>query len=440
MATETWTNRIVSQGTENPTNLLANPFNFRRHPKDQLRALEGALDTIGWVQNVIVNETTQHLIDGHARVELAMRKGETEIPVVYVRLSEAEEKIALATLDPIGGLAATDDELLQSLLDGINTENDMLAEFLDSMRDGADAPGEGLTDEDDAPAPPPDPIVSAGELWTLGDHRLLVGDTTKEPDVARLMAGEAADMVWTDPPYNVDYEGGTGAKTKIENDKMADSEFLQFLCRSTASMADHTKKGGCVYVAHADSEGKNFRSAYEIAGLDLKQCLIWAKSSATLSRQDYNWHHEPILYGWKPGAGHYFAGDFTLTTLIDDDADIDQLSKDQLMAIAQAVRDFGTVLREDKPHENKLHPTMKPVALVRRCIIASSRPGEIVLDGFGGSGTTLIACETVGRKARIVEFDPVFAQVIIDRWQDFTGQAAQREDGATLASLELEAA
>lgn len=192
-------------------------------------------------------------------------------------------------------------------------------------------------------------------------------------------------------------------------------------------------------MAHADSEGRNFRTAYQAAGFDLKQCLIWAKSTATLSRQDYNWQHEPILYGWKPGAAHYFSEDYTLTTLIDDAPDINDLSKDELKAIAQAVLDRSTVQRFNKPRENDLHPTMKPVALVRRCIEASCRRTETVLDPFGGSGTTLIAAETVWRYARLCELDPVFAQVIIERWQDFTGKEAVREDGETLSSLQAAA-
>lgn len=440
MTDGTWENRIVGHGVEDPGSLLANPFNFRRHPKEQQDALEGALNTIGWIQRVIVNRTTGHLIDGHLRVELAMRKDSNPIPVTYVELSEAEEKLALATIDPIAGLAATDDELLQSLLDGVSADDEKLDEFLDSMRNDNDPTG-GNTDEDDIPEPTLEPVTKPGDIWILGEHRLICGDSTKEGHMSALMDGEAADMVWTDPPYNVDYEGGTGEKTKIENDKMEDSAFRRFLLDSMRAMVRHTRDGGCAYVAHADSEGRNFRAAFEDGGWMLKQCLIWAKSSATLSRQDYNWQHEPILYGWKPGAAHYFAGDFTLTTIIDGEEDPEDMTRDKLLQIAQAVRQYSTILREDKPRENELHPTMKPVGLVRRCINASTKHGEIVLDGFGGSGTTLIACETIGRKARLVEFDPIFCDVIIKRWQEFTGGDARRkDDGEAFCDIEGQAA
>jgi len=421
-----WNNRIVRFGTEDPAMLLANPFNFRRHPKDQQDALEGTLNTIGWIQDVIVNVTTGHMIDGHLRVELAMRKGAKEVPVKYVELTEEEEKIALATLDPISGLAINDTELLQDILDGLKPVDDQLAAFLDSMREDSDDPEPGETDEDEIPEPEPNPVTQRGDIWVMGMHRLICGDTTSEADMDALMNGEQADMVWTDPPYNVDYEGGTGAKTKIENDKMDDQAFRRFLLDSLGNMARVTKPGGCAYVAHADSEGRNFRAAMQDSGWMLKQCLIWVKSSATLSRQDYNWQHEPILYGWRPGAGHYFCGDFTLTTVVDEEPDLDDMDKAQLLEYATHLRSLvlSTVIRADKPKENDLHPTMKPVSLVRRCITASSRHDEIVLDGFGGSGTTLIACETINRRARLVEFDPVFADVIVRRWQEFTGQPA----------------
>lgn len=435
-----WNSRIIGSGEEEPEQLLANPKNFRVHPKEQQDALEGALDTIGWIQQVIVNQNTGHIIDGHLRVSLAMRKGETRIPVIYVDLTQEEEDIALATIDPITGLANQDNELLQSLLAGIDLEDGLLADFLDSLRDDDEEVGEGNTDEDDIPDEPKIPVTQPGDVWFLGDHVLMCGDTTKASDMKLLMTDDQADMVWTDPPYNVDYEGGTGEKKKIENDKMEDQAFLQFLKDSLGNMALHTKEGGCSYVAHADSEGKNFRIAYQAAGFGLKQCLIWVKSSATLSRQDYNWQHEPMLYGWKPGAAHYFAGDFTLTTVIDDEEDIENLSKDELIEIVKAAQKHTTVIREDKPKENDMHPTMKPVALVRRCIQASSKPGEIVLDGFGGSGTTLMACQTIGRKARLMEFDPIFCDVIIKRWQDFTGQEAYHRDGMSFFEAGKEAA
>ena len=428
-----WENRIIHYGEESPEDLLANPFNFRRHPKEQQEALEGTLEAVGWVQNVIVNARTGHMIDGHLRVELALRRGITTVPITYVELSEAEEKLILASLDPITGLAHTDESLLQELLAELHTDNEKLAAFLETMRDGGDdTPKVGNTDEDDIPEAPKVPVSEKGELWILGKHRLYCGDSTKPEDLQALMQGEEADLVWTDPPYNVDYEGGSGAKTKIENDSLDDAAFRRFLSDSLTNMASVTREGGCAYVAYADRAGLDFMSAFESSGWNFSQNIVWVKNKAPLSWSDYNWQHEPILYGWKPGAAHYFAGDFTLTTVIDDEQDPEEMTKDELLQVVHQIRAQmpSSVIRADKPVRSELHPTMKPVGLVRRCINASSRHGEIVLDGFGGSGTTLIACETIGRQARLVEYDPIFVDVIIERWQEFTGlQAIRERDG-----------
>lgn len=429
----TMKNRIVREADVPPGELLANPFNYRMHPKFQREVMGAALKEIGWLQRVMVNQTTGHMIDGHLRVELALEQGEPSVPVSYVEVTEAEERKALATFDPITGLAETDNELLQALLGSVKAEEETLQEYLDSMKDEDELPPD--PEEDDIPPVPTVPAVKKGEVWILGEHRLICGDTTKPADIDVLMPeGESAGMVWTDPPYNVDYEGGSGAKTKIENDKMGNEAFRKFLLESFVSLVRRTVEGGCIYIAHADSEGRNFRAAMEDAGWLLKQCLIWVKNSATLSRQDYNWQHEPILYGWKPGAGHFFAGDFTLTTVIDDQKAIDEMTKEEMEIELREMRALApvSVIRVDKPHVADLHPTMKPVALVRRCVNASSKHGDIVLDGFGGSGTTLIACETIGRRARLVEFDPIFCDVIIRRWQEYSGKQAHREDDGVL--------
>lgn len=435
-----WKNRIVGEAMVPPDQLLANPFNYRMHPKYQRNAMRGALAELGWLQRVIVNKTTEHMIDGHLRVELALEDGES-VPVTYVELSEQEERLALSTFDPLTGLAEIDNDILQDLLKAVHAEDDDLDQFLDSMRDD---PGteEEPAGEDDIPEPKPDPVTAAGDVWILGDHRLICGDTTKSAVLDLLMGEELADMVWTDPPYNVDYDGGAKPGNNIDydikHDNVSDKKFQALLNSSIGNLSRVTKRGGVFYVAYSHSSEDGFRTAMAASGLLIKQCLIWAKSKATLTWHDYNQQHEPILYGWKPGAAHYFAGDFTLTTLIDDLQDPEEMSKDDLVNLVNEIRAIAStsVLRFDKPHQNKLHPTMKPVALVRRCINASSRHGEIVLDGFGGSGTTLIACEAIGRKARLVEFDPVFCDVIIQRWQEYSGKQAQREsDGVMFNNL-----
>lgn len=255
--------------------------------------------------------------------------------------------------------------------------------------------GDGAPDPDTAPDPAADPILKTGQLVLMGDHRLLVGDATDPQAYARLMRDDRADLVWTDPPYNVDYEGGTGMT--IMNDKMDDNKFLEFLTKAFTCMAFHSKPGGGFYIAHADSEGFNFRSAVKTAGWDLKQCLVWVKSALVMGRQDYQWRHEPILYGWKPGAAHHWYSDRSQTT----------------------------VLEFPKPSRNELHPTMKPLELVEYCLQNSSVPGAIILDPFGGSGTTLIAAERLKRSARILELDPRYADVIVARYVGLTGQKAE---------------
>lgn len=420
--------RIVGEGEEAPDQLLANPLNWRRHPKAQHDALEGMLRTVGWVQRVIVNRRTQHIVDGHLRVEVALRRNEPRVPVLYVDLSEEEEKVVLAAIDPIGGLAETDQGMLDDLLDGIKTGDTDLDAFLDTLRSpGVDEVEEGLTDDDDAPEPQQATVSKHGDVWIMGRHRLMCGDSTSITDVDKLMAGGKADLVWTDPPYNVAVDGKAG---KILNDDMGSSEFRSFLRSVYGCYFAVMREGACIYVAHGESERAAFSDCMVEAGLKLSQVLIWVKQSATLSRQDFNWQHEPILYGWKEGAGHYFCGDFTRTTVIDDDLNLKAMKREELVALVNEMRTEAktTVLRYDRPTKSDLHPTMKPVALVQRMIEWSSKTGEVVLDLFGGSGSTLIASHKVGRCARLMELDPKFADVIVRRWQEFTGEQAVLED------------
>jgi site-specific DNA-methyltransferase (adenine-specific) len=256
----------------------------------------------------------------------------------------------------------------------------------------------GLEDEDDVSEPPADPVTKLGDLILLGNHRLLCGDATVESDVARLMDGEKADMVWTDPPYNVAYEGKTKDALSIQNDSMDDDRFRQFLHDAFAAALAVTKPGGAIYVAHADLQGHHFRTSFMEAGWSLRSCLVWAKNSLVLGRGDYQWKHEPILYGWAPGAAHTWHGDRKQTTL----------------------------LEFDRPSRSTEHPTMKPVALIEYCLANSSLKGQWVLDLFGGSGSTLMACEQTGRTANLMELDPRYCDVIVARWETLTGKKAER--------------
>jgi site-specific DNA-methyltransferase (adenine-specific) len=273
---------------------------------------------------------------------------------------------------------------------------------------------DGLTDPEDAPAVQENPVTVPGDVWVMGKHRLLCGDSTSVDDLTKLTGGQLVDMWLTDPPYNVAVQGGNHGDPerknglKIMNDKMPDDAFRQFL-RDAYTAADMVMKPGSVfYIWHADSEGYNFRGAAKDSGWTVRQCLIWKKSSIVMGRQDYHWKHEPCLYGWKDGAGHLWAAD----------------------------RKQTTILEFDRPSRNGEHPTMKPVALFEYQMLNNTKGGDLVLDSFGGSGTTLIAAEKNGRTAMLMELDPRYCDVIVKRWQDFTGKiAVHAETGQPFAEV-----
>jgi DNA modification methylase len=274
--------------------------------------------------------------------------------------------------------------------------------FLDGLLEPE--PTAGLTDEDAVPEVPETPKTVLGDVWVLGNHRLMCGDSTSIDALEKLTEGNLVDMWLTDPPYNVAYEGGTKEKLTIQNDSMGDNDFRQFL-RDAYVAADAVMKAGAVfYIWHADSEGYNFRGAAKDAGWQVRQCLVWKKSSLVMGRQDYHWQHEPCLYGWKEGAAHLWATD----------------------------RKQTTILEFNKPSRNGEHPTMKPVELFEYQMLNNTKGADLVLDSFGGSGTTIIAAEKHGRYGRLMELDPKYCDVIIKRWQDFTGkQAVHAETGET---------
>jgi len=258
--------------------------------------------------------------------------------------------------------------------------------------------------------------IKKGDIVEIGQHRLMCGDSTDKTDIKKLMNKKEIDLIVTDPPYNVNYEGSTGLK--IKNDNMNNAAFYKFLLDFHKAFYGFLKEGGAVYVWHADSEGLNFRRAFEESGLMLKQCLIWVKNALVMGRQDYHWMHKPCLYGWKPGKAHYFINDRTKVTVIEDEKELKKLSKGALLQIMKEMRDTQTtILRADKPKKNDVHPTMKPITLIGKQIENSSRAGEIVADAFLGSGSTMVAAHQLGRKCYGMEIDPQYCQVIIDRMQ-----------------------
>ena len=271
-----------------------------------------------------------------------------------------------------------------------------------------------------------------GDVWQLGQHFLMCGDSTSAEDVAKLMDGTLADLSVTDPPYNVDYTGKTAEKLKIGQDKMSNSAFHDFLVAAFSRMNEALKPGAANYVFFACKEVRNFVDAYIEAGFLYKQLLIWVKNTITLTRSDYQWQHEPCIYGWKDGAPHYFTDDRTLRTVVDQWPDFDKMDKAALRDFCKRVFDRDAlatdIVREDKPTRNAEHPTMKPIPLMGRFIRNSSRRGGQVIDLFGGSGSTLMACEQLGRRCRTMEYDPKYCDVIITRWEKYTGRKATKID------------
>jgi DNA modification methylase len=272
-----------------------------------------------------------------------------------------------------------------------------------------------------------------GQVYQLGVHRLMCGDSTVAADVQKLMGDEEADCLLTDPPYNVNYGGNvssaacTGKHRLIENDNLTDSDFYNFLLAFYQNAEAVLKPGGAFYVWHADNEGYNFRKAMIDAGLKQRQTIIWNKNALMIGRQDYQWKHEPCLYGWKEGAAHYFTSSRSETTVYDEEVpDFTKMKKDELVKLLERIYSQATtVIDERKPQKSDLHPTMKPLRLMAYLIQNSTRKGEIVLDLFGGSGSTLIAAEETGRRCRMMEYDPRYVDVIIKRWEDQTGKKAK---------------
>lgn len=402
--------------------------NARTHSEQQVLQIAASIKEFGFNSPVLV-DGENGIIAGHGRVMAAKKLGLDEVPTIELKhLTKTQKKAYILADNRLALNSGWDNDLLALELQKLEEEgfNLELLGFdnteLSLIGDEEDVQ-DGLTDEDEIPDAPIEPITKLHDVWVLGNHRLMCGDSTSINDVDILMGGGKADMVWTDPPYNVAIEGIAG---KILNDDMSDESFKKFLLDVYACYFMVIKDGGVIYVAHADSERVNFTKCFKDAGFKLSQVLIWVKQSGTLSRQDFNWQHEPILYGWKEGAAHYFCGDFTRTSVIDDDIDIKKMNKAELQELVNSYRteQKNTALRENRPSRSELHPTMKPVNLVQRMIEWSSKPKEIVLDLFGGSGTTMMACQNSSRHARLMELDPKYCDVIVKRWQDFTGKQA----------------
>lgn len=361
--------------------------NPRKFTKKGLKDLKESLEKCGDA-NIITINSDNTILGGHARFEVMKQLGykEVDVKVPDRLLNEDEIKEIVIRLN---ANTAGDWDLDKLAL---NFDCDLLFDW------GLDVKLPKISNEVlevDVPEEV-EPKCKLGQLWKLGPHFLYCGDCTKQENLQKLMQGNKADLYLTDPPYNVNYEGGTKDKLKIQNDNMSEESFILFLTDSFLNAHENLKPGASFYIWHSDSQGYEFRKTVRENLGKVRQCLIWNKNSIVMGRQDYQWKHEPCLYGWTDGT-HYFTKERNLPTVIDC----------------------------EKPQKNDLHPTMKPIKLMAQLIENSSRPGAIVLDTFCGSGSTLIACEQLNRNCYAMELDPKYCDVILKRWEDFTGKKAE---------------
>lgn len=387
---------------------------YENNPRNNDKAVNAVANSIkefGWQQPIVVDEKGV-IIAGHTRFKAAHKLGIKKIPVVYaIGLSEKQVDAFRLADNKTAELADWDFDKLEKEIDKL-TDIDMEQFGFDMSEFDLDGDGDNEAEDDEFdPEPPEEPTSQVGDIYQIGRHRLMVGDSTDTDQVTALMGGQQADLLLTDPPYNVALGmGGSVDEARkrhrrtdglvIMNDKMSNDDFREFLVKAYTAAKENMKAGAAFYIWHADSERYNFEGACIDVGWQVRQTLIWSKNSMTLGRQDYQWRHEPCLYGWNEGGSHSWYSD----------------------------RKQTTVLNFDKPTASKLHPTMKPVPLFDYQIKNSSKSGDNVLDIFGGSGTTMIACEQNGRNAYLMELDPRYADVIIKRWEDFTGKKAELVD------------
>jgi DNA modification methylase len=364
------------------TNELINYANNPRVNDQAVDSVALSIKEFGFKVPIIITKDNV-IVAGHTRLKAAKKLNLLEVPCIIADdLTDDQIKAFRLADNKTSELSDWDFSKLEEELG--NIDMDMIQFGFEELEEAL--PDSATDDDFDVDSELPEvPFSEQGDIYILGKHRLMCGDSTKAEDVEKLVDNNKVDMIFTDPPYNVDYEGSAG---KIKNDKMENDSFYLFLLNAFTNMFESIKPGGSIYVCHADTEGLNFRNAYKNAGFKLAECLIWVKNALVLGRQDYHWRHEPILYGWKEGAGHYFVDD----------------------------RSQDTVWEYNKPKKNDVHPTMKPLELVGQAISNSSRRHETVLDLFGGSGSTLIASEQLDRKSCLMEFDEKFVDVIVKRY------------------------
>ena len=406
---------------------------YENNPRNNEQAVEAVANSIKefGFKVPIVATIGGEIVNGHTRFKAAKFLKLKTVPVLIADdLTEEQIKAFRLADNKTGELADWDVELLYGELDELTGFDMTMFGFedidfsLDDFEEDEKETGEEVDIDSEEK-----PKVEYGDIFQLGRHRLMCGDSTSAEDMAQLIDGAVIDLYVTDPPYNVAYQGGTDEAMTIMNDSMDDVSFRQFLRDAFAVANNHLKPGGAFYIWHADSEGLNFRAAVKETGWLLKQSIIWVKNAIVLGRQDYQWKHEPCLYGWKDGASHYFVDNRSLATVIEEDEEnLKEMTKSELISYIKTMQDTSptTVFYEDKPVRNDIHPTMKPLKLIARCVLNSSKKGDKILDSFNGGGSTLMVCERSERIGYAMELDPVYVERTIKRWEEETGLTAEK--------------
>jgi len=406
---------------------LLRPYenNAKVHGEDQVEKLCRSIREFGFISPCLI-DSDHNVIAGHGRIMAAKKLGMEKVPCLFVDgLSEEQRRAYTLADNRLTELGEWDMNLISEELRDLSDSGFDIEltgfELDDQIIDTSPIDDCGIGNQVDQMFEKKDPIAKLGDVWQLGDHRLMCGDSTILTDVERLLNGNKADLLVTDPPYNVAIQNSNGLS--IKNDDLDDDDFYALIRDALSNAAIVMRPGAAFYIWHADSAGLQFRQATEEAGLTLKENIIWVKNSFTLGRQDYQWKHEPCLYGWKEGASHYFQNARNISTIIKG-KNISEMSHAELLDLIDELIGDSTVWNENKPIADDLHPTMKPVSLIERQIKNSSKKGWNIIDLFGGSGTTLIACEELGRNCFMMELDPHYVDVIIEQWEKMTGRKA----------------
>lgn len=409
---------------------------YENNPRNNDEAVEPVANSISefGFKVPIVATSDGEIINGHTRWKAAKKLKLKTVPVIIADdLTEEQVRAFRLADNKVAEIAQWDIELLLSEMDSVDnldmtlfgfTDSDYTLDDFEDEETDTDISEDEIESEGDSVS-----SVEYGDIYQLGRHRLMCGDSTSAGDMKELVNGEKIDLYVTDPPYNVAYEGKTEEAMTIQNDSMDDASFRQFLRDAFSVANQHLKPGGAFYIWHADSEGLNFRAAVKETGRLLKQNLVWVKNSIVLGRQDYQWKHEPCLYGWKDGASHYFIDNRSLATVIEEDEEnLKEMTKGELISYIKTMQENSptSIFYEDKPVRSDIHPTMKPLKLIARCVLNSSKKGERVLDSFNGGGSTLMVCEKTERIYYGMELDPVYVERTIKRWEEETGLKAEK--------------